>query len=341
MKETFEECAGFSIHDDCDMAVRMLAAANQVYALYVYNDWVRRQCFPQTADGEHLDYHAEMRGLTRRAATCAKGILRFLIPEALEIDRTIPAGTVCMNAEGKGFVTVKETVIPAGALYGDAEAEAEEAGSGGNAASGTIVYMTLPPVGVSACTNPGRFTGGEDPETDESLRERLLMSFRKLPNGANTAYYETLALEHEAVAAVRVLPKVRGLGTVDVVVSSQSGMPSEDLLEELRTKFNEKREICVSVEVFAPEEKTVDISAAVKIGDGYTFEEVAAAVTNAVEAYFDGSLLGCDILKVKLGDLLYQIPGVENYVLTAPAEDRTFTQRELPVLGTLTINAWS
>ena len=51
MKAVFEESTGTVLTEGGDMAVRMYAAAAEIYALYVYNDWIRRQCFPQTAEG--------------------------------------------------------------------------------------------------------------------------------------------------------------------------------------------------------------------------------------------------------------------------------------------------
>ena len=69
MAQTFQTETGLALAGDGDMAVRLYAAATQIYGLYVQADWVNRQCFPQTAGEEYLDLHAQLRGLTRRAAT--------------------------------------------------------------------------------------------------------------------------------------------------------------------------------------------------------------------------------------------------------------------------------
>ncbi|MBQ6539828.1 MAG: phage tail protein, partial [Oscillospiraceae bacterium] len=69
MCSDFADRAGIPVRDGSDMAVRLYTAAVQIESLYLYNDWVKDQCFPQTAGGEYLDYHAEMRGLRRQAAT--------------------------------------------------------------------------------------------------------------------------------------------------------------------------------------------------------------------------------------------------------------------------------
>lgn len=65
--------------------------------------------------------------------------------------------------------------------------------------------LTACPVGVTACSNPEAFSGGSDPEEDESLRARILESYQRLPNGANAAYYQQVAMSHTGVAAATVI----------------------------------------------------------------------------------------------------------------------------------------
>ena len=95
----FAQRAGFTPEADCDLAVRLYAAAAELQALGIQGEWVLDQSFPQTAGGAYLDYHAQMRGITRTAATKAAGTLRFSVERAAAADLTIAAGTVCMTAE--------------------------------------------------------------------------------------------------------------------------------------------------------------------------------------------------------------------------------------------------
>ena len=60
MTRDFAGRTGVTLVDSCDLAARMYALAAQIYALQVHSDWVRRQCFPQTAVGEYLDYHNDV-----------------------------------------------------------------------------------------------------------------------------------------------------------------------------------------------------------------------------------------------------------------------------------------
>ena len=72
MKTVFEEKTGTALADGGDMAVRLYAAATEIYALYVYNDWLKRQSFPQTAEGDYLDSHGRAFTTTRRRTPCSR-----------------------------------------------------------------------------------------------------------------------------------------------------------------------------------------------------------------------------------------------------------------------------
>ena len=143
MTAIFEQETGVALAGDGDMAVRLYAVAAQIYALYVQADWVNRQCFPQSAEGEYLDRHAQLRGLERRAAVAAEGSIRFETDSAAQADLTIPAGTVCMTAGLIRFETTKEVTLRAGQTQVDAPAAALEPGAAGNVAAGTIRALSL------------------------------------------------------------------------------------------------------------------------------------------------------------------------------------------------------
>ena len=234
LKENMAQRAGFVPEDGCDLAVRLWAAAAQIQALEIQSDWVLDQSFPQTAEGIYLDRHAEMRGLTRLPASKAVGVLRFYVESAPAGELPIPEGTVCMSADGTRFQTTAEAVLTPEVLYADAPAEALEGGADGNVVAGAVNILTACPVAVTGCSNPAAFSGGSDAEDDEALRERILASYRRLPNGANAAWYETTAMSHTGVAAAKAVGRARGIGTVDVYIAAENGTPEEELMEEVR-----------------------------------------------------------------------------------------------------------
>ena len=169
MLAVFGEASGYVPSKSCDLAARLYAAAAQIQGLYLQAQWLLDQSFPQTAAGEYLDRHAQLRGIRRSVATCAEGVLRFGVSRAVGGDLTIGAGTVCMTGEGVRFSTTEDVVLPSGALYADAPAMALEPGKQGNVAAGSVTIMAAMPVGIKACTNPEAFSGGDDEEDDSSL----------------------------------------------------------------------------------------------------------------------------------------------------------------------------
>ena len=335
----FAEATGMEAAGSGDLAARMYAVAAQLWGLYVQCDWVNRQCFPQTAQGEYLDLHAQLRGVERREATAGAGVLRFTGDAAGAADREIAAGTVCMTAGLTRFETIEAGTLEAGETSVDIRARALEAGSAGNVAAGTILQMAVAPVGVSRCTNPAAFTGGTDREDDETLRARVLETYRRLPNGANAAFYQQGALSFDEVAAAAVIPRPRGVGSVDVVVSTAAGAPSAELLEELEDYFEARREIAVDVQVRAPEMETVDVTVQVAAEEGQDAQAVQDAVEAALRGWFDGRRLGQSVLRAALGELVFHVEGVANYALTAPAADVAVEVDVLPRLGSLTVEA--
>lgn len=337
MVERFSQETGMEVSGTGEMAVRLYALAAQLYGLYEENAWTKKQCFPQTATGEELDKHAALRGLSRNEAVQAAGQLRFSVDEAADRDLTIPAGTVCMTAGLVPYETTQAGTLSAGSLSVEVPARAVEPGIGGNTPANTVRTMVVAPMGVAACTNPTPFSGGAETEGDEALRKRVLDTYRRMPNGTNRAYYEQQALSVEGVAAVKVLGRNRGLGTVDVVIAAPNGVPSDSLVAAVQADLAAKREIAVDVQAVAPTTVTVNVSVQVKEKTGYDGGAVRLAVTESLSAWFDGTRLGEPVLLTQLGQRIYGVDGVENYRITAPASDHAVTASQLPVLGTLTV----
>lgn len=337
MLACFTQETGMALTGTGETAVRLYALAAQVYGLYEEAAWTRRQCFPQTASGEFLEHHAQLRGLERRGAVCAVGTLRFFLQEALPQTVTVPKGTVCMSAGLAEFITTQAGTLAAGSLSVDVPAQAVEPGPGGNAAPGTVRTIALAPVGLAGCSNPTAFAGGAAEESDEALRARVLESYRHPSSGTNAAYYAMAAMEVDGVAAVSVMPKHRGLGTVDVVIAQAGGKPSEALVDQVQAVLEEKREVAVSVLVRAPETVAVNVVVAVKPQAGLRAAPVLQRVRETVSAWFDGSRLGRDVLSAQLRQVIFQVEGVANYRLGAPVNDVTVGKDQLPVLGSLTV----
>ena len=337
MLSVFQEKTGMAAAEDSDLAVRLYAAAAQLESVYAYCDRMLDQSFPQTAQGVWLDYHGQMRGISRQEAAKAVGTLRFTVESEPVTDITVPADTVCMTEGEVRFRTLKDVILKAGTLSVDAAAEAVEGGSGGNAAAGMVCILTACPVAITGCTNPGPFTGGRDAEGDESLRERILESYRRLPNGANAAWYERTAMECDGVAAAKAVGRARGIGTVDVYITTESGLPDAELLEQVRALLQEKREIAVDVAAKVPAVKAVNVALEILPAEHADPAEAVSQAEQVVRDFFTGRLLGKSVLLAELGSRIYGLDSVANYRFLTPGGDVAAGEAVLPVLGTLRV----
>lgn len=93
----------------------------------------------------------------------------------------------------------------------------------------------------------------------------------------------------------------------------------------------------VDVKVMAPETVTVDLILSVKPKEGLLPGPVIDRVKAALRAWFDGSLLGQDVLLAQIGQKIFAVDGVANYQIQGPVNDVTVGRGQLPVLGKLSV----
>lgn len=323
MKEAYVREAGVEADDAGDAGIRLKLLAEELFSLQSYADFLERQVFPQTAQGIYLDYHAKMRGMERKQATAAQGKLEFFSSSPAEKNIVIPAGTLCTspgNLQGQ-YVTLAAAVLLEGALSVSVAAESVTAGEQGNAAAGTVTNLILPISGISRAANPVPFSGGSDPEGDAALRERLLQSYPQVSNGANLQYYLEKALAFEEVVSANVLPRARGVGTLDVAVRTHTGEANAALLQKIQTAVEQNREFCMDVKARSGMEKTVPVSLLVQAGEAYEASTLSEAVKAAILTYVDGLPLGTPLLVSQLGRRILEVEGVKNYRMTTPYND--------------------
>lgn len=337
MLEGVNARSGFAADDSCDLAVRLYAAAAQIESLYAYADWSRRQCFPQSAGGEYLDLHAQLHGLSREAAVCAEGYLTLGLAQTLNFAVEVPEGTVFCVPNGAQFRLTEACLIPSGSRTGEARAECTEAGIGGNAAAGEISGMVEAPAYISFVSNPAPFSGGREAESDEHLRQRILIACRSLPNGANGDYYEAVARAQEGITSAAAIPAYLGEGTVALAVSGDYGIATEEQIAAVREALTDRTEMGIALSVLTPQLHPVDIQLTVWPVDGVGGAQAIQAARAAVEACFARPLLRQGFYRSQAGSRIYQTGLVKNYAFLQPTEDCPPTPTALYTLGTLQI----
>ena len=294
MERRYEELAGFSHRYASDTDIRIRVLAGELYSCMAAVEWLKKQKNPYTAVGAELESLARERGVFRREALKAKGKLRFSSLSPSWYDIEIPAGTVCA-AEGENgarYITLQKVVLPQGSTSVDAEAEAELSGEKGNAAAGSVTELVTVPVGIEGVTNPSAFSGGEDTETDESLRRRLLQMIEYPPQGGNISYYRQLVMSHPSVRSVSVVPAASGSGALEIYIDGRDVGLKETDLEEIRRELEEKRELGVTLEISSAERIKIPVKAVLSLQPGWSLERASEVCRKAIGEFFKSIEVG-------------------------------------------------
>lgn len=300
--------------NDSDYFVRASSVASSVEGLYQHQQWIVRQIFPDSADTDYLEQHAGLRGITRKPGTAASGQISF----TGTVGAAIPIGTQAKTAIGVLYATTAAGVVDALGTVSVAAA-ALTPGISGNQTAGTALTLIAPPAGVASQASIVSMAAGTDVETDAALLARLLDLIRRPPAGGNKYDYRKWALEVAGVSQAFVYPLRRGVGTVDVVITSANGLPSAQLLTDVQAHIDDVRPVTAKDSlVLAPTLLATDITARVTLA-GITLVAATTQITAALTAYFAGLAPGDTAYKSRLEAIISDITGVKDRIVTAPA----------------------
>lgn len=315
MKNNYIESSGNNFDEASEIAVRMKVMAGEIFNAYSSLEWLKRQMFASSASGEYLDYIARERGIERRQATKAKGVLTFSVEEASSDPILIPRGTVVVTPGSNPlrFYTTEDAVLPLMTMSVSVNAEAEAAGFAGNILAGINFLPVSVPAEIVQIRNNSRFVGGADTETDSSLRERIKDTYYCVPNGMNKAYYQQLAKKVEGVKKVGVVSFARGAGTINVYVSGNEDDISQAVVDEVAQVIQSEREINLDVQVFAAVKSPYNLNVTVKAKAGYTQNDVTELIAQAFEEYLSTIPMGGKLYLSSLGKYLLETGCIENY----------------------------
>ena len=174
------------ISADSDHYVHASRLASCAAGQYAHQTWITRQIFPDTADTDYLERHAALRGITRRAATRAGGMVTISGTAGARL------ATGAQIKLGNRFYTTRADAVIDGSLSARVPIVASEAGEQGNCDT-TAGQLMAASAGISSDVMLSA-TGGTDAENDASLLSRLLERIRRPPAGGNRHDYKNWAL---------------------------------------------------------------------------------------------------------------------------------------------------
>lgn len=339
MVAAYEEASGCRVEDVSDIGLRLRVLAGELYRAQCEADWVRRQSFPQTAEGPQLDLHGAQRGLCRKGAQRAKGEITFSRYLPVAFDLPVPKGTLCA-ASGEGAVeyeTTQAAVLAAGENAVTVPAQAVEPGAQGNAAAGAITTLVTEVSGIQYASNREAFTGGREEEDEASYRARVVEAYRRPPVLGNAAYYEQIALSVPGVTSAQAVADAETPGAVTLYLWGDGAPPDEATLALAAETLEEKKALGAVLTVQGAKERKINILLRVALPEGMGLDEAKEKVGAALGAYLRTRRVGD---AVPAGEVLQAalevLPGLAKVELPQTMQNYTAQAGSMPVAGSLT-----
>ncbi|MBN0978904.1 baseplate J/gp47 family protein [Pseudomonas hygromyciniae] len=329
VNRTQSDLAGDALRrSDAQVLSRALSGA--VYGLYGYLDWIAEQILPDTADEETLERIASLRlSQPRKAAQAAEGTASFTAAAG----RVVDVDTVMQSNDGRAYRVTES--VPTVAGTNTAKLEALDAGTLGNIESGTVLTLIQPVEGLASTFTvlaPG-LIGGIAQESVESLRARVVRSYRVIPRGGSADDYETWALEVPGVTRAWCRRNFLGPGTVGLFVMSDEDanpIPDAAQLAEVKAYIEPLRPVTAELYVLAP----VQVPVVYQIRLTPDTSAVRAAVAVQLQDLHSREAgLGDKLLISHIRESISSAVGETDHELVAPTTDVAAASNQLLTFG--------
>lgn len=241
----------------------------------------------QFARGKWLDLHLASVGLQRETATRARHTLTLVCTSPV----TLVVGQVFAtppNGQGQVYRFRVLTAATIAAPGGTSLVEAVSAGSAWNVGPGTITVPDAPIAGLTSVTNaPGSLTrAGTDDETDDEALIRYEGRYELLSQ-ATALTYEALAqaADAEVIGVTIIDDHPRGPGSVDIIITTVSGMPTEEAVDTVQAYIDARKPLTDDALVKGPDAVEFTARLELSIDPDATDEELDAVETEASERW--------------------------------------------------------
>ncbi|EFG7849513.1 baseplate J/gp47 family protein [Shigella sonnei] len=301
-----------NISSDSDYFIRASSVASIAEGIYQHQCWIVRQIFPDTADTEYLELHCRTRGITRKPSTKATGPITL----TGDVGSYADSGLV-IKRDDKSYITTEPVtigsngqVVVAGLALAD--------GTAGNTAVAQAGMLTTTPDGFDSAVTIGVMSGGTEKESDTELLTRLLELIRRPPAGGNRHDYKRWALEVPGVSAAYVYPLRRGLGTVDVVITSANNLPSSEIIKNTQAHIDDVRPVTAkNTLVLAPTIKEFELDIKARL-EGISLQDATTQINAALTDYINRLNPGETFIRSQAEMLISIIAGVTDRQIVSP-----------------------
>ncbi len=250
--------------------------------------------FFDTAEDAELDALASDRlGLTRQLAVAAIGPLDFT-RSATGSAEIIPLGTIFegeVNGETVQVTLDADVPMGIGVAAASGTGTAVEAGRSGNVDIGVIDTIPTPVAGIPdlTVTNPERFAGGDEEETDAEFRSRIRRFYTTLRRGTKAALeFGATSVDGVDFATVDESTAL-GIpgGFVSMYIGDPEGTGNALLVTAVETALEDFRAAGIEVRVFAAAREEIVVALSVSVKQGSDLTTLETAIRAAVIGFMD------------------------------------------------------
>lgn len=241
---------------------------------------------------------------------------------------------------------------------------AETAGTIGNDYSGPILPISVIP-DLTYAFIADILVLGDDKETDDELRERLIDALTVRPFGGNITAYRQSAMAIDGVGACQVYPTWNGGGTVKLSILGSDFRPAgSTVVANVQNEIDPPPQgsgmglapIGAVVTVVAPTSVSVNIVAAVDLNPGVSLDQVRSLIVEAISNYIatvrmdwdtpvSAGVYSSTVYRSRVMTAILSVAGVVNVrtlTLNGSASDLILTEsgsvQQVPIEGTVTIS---
>ncbi len=353
----------FDKRDGSPIPTALGPAAFVLEGFFLSLNQVQQQAFIQTAVGDSLDLLGAVAGLKRDQASAAVrlGVFNMDVPIGCRFSTMSGSNSINFSVTATAMATEPR---PGDYYY---QLTAETPGSIGNEYTGPILPITVIP-GLTSAQITSILIPGDDTETDDAFRQRIITALNEKPFGGNIASYRTAITDIDGVGAVQVYPTWNGGGTVLCSVLGSNWLPaSEELVENVQRAIDPPPSqgqglgmapIGAQVTISAPTEVAIQVTATLELSPGYAIGQVQQPVEEAIEAYLltirqawatnispSGVEYAANVYLSRITAAIVSVTGVVNATgvqLNGGTSDLVLTEtgtvQQVPVIGTVTLH---
>lgn len=305
---------------------------------YVLLNNLYNNMFLKNLSAKDLEEKASEKGIFRKQGTKAEGKVSI---NALK-NTIVPKDTLVATSTGLNYLTKEELIFTEDTIL-EVDIVAEDLGEKYNVKANTINNLPISITGVVSITNNAELKGGTDTETDQSLLNRLLESYKTKATSGNKEHYRQWCKEVNGIEDCKVFPLWNGNGTVQVVpITVDRRAPIESKITEIKTYIDSVRPVLGGVlTVTAPTEVLININATLKLALNVDLETVKTEYISKATQYIKESVFKLNVVDYnKLLSIFYTIQGVDsvtNFKINNDTVNVNIGDKEIQVLNTVEI----